>query len=43
MNIFYIKKNDNKNKPPIINLNDATDTGLIVDTEIFIAINADPQ
>ena len=36
---FLIMKNDNKNNAPIINLKEATDTGLIKLTDIFIAMN----
>jgi hypothetical protein len=40
---FLIMKNDNKNNAPIINLKEATDTGLIKLTDIFIAMNDEPQ
>ena len=41
---YFLKmKNKNKNNVPIINLNDATENGLINSTDIFIAINEDPH
>ena len=41
---YFVKmKIINKNNAPIINLKEATETGLIYSTDIFIAMNADPQ
>ena len=41
---FFEKiKIKNKNNDPIINLKEATEIGLINSTDIFIAINEDPQ
>ena len=41
---YFVKmKIKNKNKDPIINLKEATEIGLINSTDIFIAINEDPQ